>query len=133
MARLASILPPGPDLTRKDVGHPSMTLLEQMEIDRRARREQLRRRTREELASALGELLPSEQVIVFGSLTKPGRFTENSDVDIALENEPAAVSVYQLTGQLAERLGRPADVILLGECRFAAKIRREGEIWTPRD
>lgn len=133
MAHLKGILPPVTDLVTPKGRHLSMTLLEQMQIDRCARREQLRHKTREQLVSALRELLPSEKVIVFGSLTKTGRFTENSDVDIALESEPHGMTVYQLASQLAERLGRPADVILLFECRFAAKIRREGEIWTPRD
>lgn len=71
-------------------------------------------------------------MIVFGSLLKPGRFNENSDVDLALENEPANMSMYQLTSLLAENLGRPVDVVLLSECRFQEKVLREGERWTLR-
>ena len=73
-----------------------------------------------------------EQVVVFGSLSKPGRFGELSDVDIALEMAPRGVSVCQLISLLSEFLGRRVDVVLLGECRFAEKIRREGELWMLR-
>ena len=69
---------------------------------------------------------------MFGSLIKPGRFSEESDADIALEKEPAAISLYQLTSRLAEFLGRSVDVVLLPECRFRERILREGEVWTPQ-
>lgn len=107
-----------------------MTLLQQMESERRQRREFLRAETRRELQAALNDLLPGGRVIVFGSLLKPGRFSEASDVDLALEVEPAGISVCQLTGLLAERLGRRVDVVLLPECRFRNRIMREGETWT---
>jgi predicted nucleotidyltransferase len=107
-----------------------MTLLQQMEHERKERLERLRLATRADLETALRELLPGERVIVFGSLTKPGRFQDASDVDIALEAEPAHLSQYQLIALLAERLGRPVDVVLLPECRLREKIEREGEPWT---
>ena len=109
-----------------------MTLLQQMEAERLKRRESLRLQTQEELRVALRELLPDEKVIVFGSLVKPGRFSEASDVDVALAAEPTGLSLYQLTGLLAELLGRRVDVVLLPECRFADKIIREGELWMPQ-
>ncbi len=107
-----------------------MSLLQQMECERKQRREFLRTETRRELQAALNDLLPAGRVIVFGSLLKPGRFNEASDVDLALEVEPAGMSVYQLTSVLAERLGRRVDVVLLPECRFRERIVREGETWT---
>lgn len=109
-----------------------MTLLQQMEAERLKRREALRLQTQGELRTALRELLPHEKVIVFGSLVKPGRFSEASDVDLALEAEPAGLSLYQLTGLLAEWLDRRVDVVLLSECRFRDKIIREGELWMPQ-
>ena len=60
----------------------------------------------------------------------PERLNEASDIDLALESEPAGMSVYQLTSLLAERLGRRVDVVLLPECRFRDRIVREGEKWT---
>jgi predicted nucleotidyltransferase len=107
-----------------------VTLLQQMDADRRAANERLRLETRRELRTALEELLPGHTVIIFGSLTRPGRFSEFSDADIALLEEPSNLSVYQLISLLGERLGRRVDVVVLPECRFRDKIEREGESWT---
>jgi predicted nucleotidyltransferase len=107
-----------------------MTVLQKMTAERLQNCERLRRKMRRELRRALGELVPARKVIVFGSLAKQSQFTENSDVDVALESEPAGLSLYQLTSLLAERLGRRVDVVLLPECRFRDKILREGEAWT---
>jgi predicted nucleotidyltransferase len=97
---------------------------------RAARREELRLSTRAELKRALAELLPSQAVLVFGSLTVPNQFRQDSDVDIALETETDGMSLFSLAGQLEERLGRPVDVVILNRCRFRKKIEREGELWT---
>lgn len=107
-----------------------MTLLQEMARERNARREQLRRATRRQLQTALAELLPGASVIFFGSLVRSGEFSETSDVDLALTEEPVGISIYQLASLLGERLGRPVDVLLLDECRFRDKILREGETWT---
>ena len=109
---------------------PSVTLLQQMDAQRQAANERLRLQTRRKLDEALEEFLAGQQAIVFGSVVKPGCFSEASDVDLALVTEPSGMSVYLLTSMLAERLGRPVDVLLLAECRFREKILREGERWT---
>ena len=75
-------------------------------------------------------MIPGSRVILFESLTKPGVFNDRSDVDLALETEPAGISIYQLSGRLSEEMGRPVDVVLFSECRFRQKILREGEAWT---
>ena len=110
-----------------------MTVLQAMEAERLQNRERLRLEMRRELRAALSEFAAVRKVIVFGSLAKQGRFTENSDIDVALESEPPGLSCYQLTSLLAERLGRRVDVVLLPECRFRDKILREGETWTLPD
>ena len=110
-----------------------MTLLQQMDAERYRRREVLRGDVRQRLHAALTELAPVQTVIVFGSLAKPGRFSETSDVDVALWTEPAGMTTDLLTSLLAERVGRPVDVVLLSECRFRDRILREGETWTRLD
>ncbi|MGH9837869.1 MAG: nucleotidyltransferase family protein [Blastocatellia bacterium] len=79
----------------------------------------------------LERMLPGREVWVFGSVIRPGAFRENSDVDLALREEPADISSYRLQSLLEEALGRPVDVILLPESRFAETILREGQRWTP--
>lgn len=119
---------PGPTGTE---GPRRVTALQELQRVRRVRCGRLRQITRRRLRAALRDIAPAERVIVFGSLTKPGRFRETSDV--ALEGEPAGLSVYQLTSLLAEAVGRPVDVVLLPECRFRDKILRESERWTLPD
>lgn len=109
------------------------TLLQEMEQQRLQRRERLRAEVRRELREVLPQTIPGQRVVVFGSLTKPGRFHEESDIDLALESEPPGMSLYQLVSRLAERLGRRVDVLLLHESRFQDKILREGETWTLPD
>ncbi|MDQ3118163.1 MAG: nucleotidyltransferase domain-containing protein [Verrucomicrobiota bacterium] len=110
-----------------------MTLLQQMAYDRARRRETLRLATRRQLRRALRTIVPAQRVVLFGSLVKPGRFSEISDIDLALEREPSGMTHYQLTSLLAERLGRRVDIVLLPECRFRDRIAREGEVWMPKD
>jgi predicted nucleotidyltransferase len=106
------------------------TLLFRRDEDRRARRLAVRLQVRLDLRAALEALVPGERVWIFGSLTQPGRFNDRSDVDVALEAEPAIMSAGRLSSELSERLARPVDVVLLEACRFRDKIRREGELWT---
>lgn len=108
-----------------------MTLLRQRDHDRVQRRLELIVETRQRLKRALSSLIPGQRVIVFGSVTKPGTFNDHSDVDVALESEPAHMSVAQLQSELEERLQRPVDIVLLNQCRFCEKITREGEVWMP--
>lgn len=106
------------------------TLLFRRDEARRARRLTLQAEVVGELRAALTALVPGSRVWVFGSLVQPGRFNDASDVDIALEAEPEAMSVERLASELAERLRRPVDVLVLDRCRFRDKVLREGELWT---
>jgi predicted nucleotidyltransferase len=108
---------------------PRDTLLFRRDEARRAGRLAVQSRVRRDLRAALEELVPGEGVWIFGSLMHPGKFTDASDVDLALEAEPAAMSAGRLSSELSERLARPVDVVLLESCRFRDKIRREGELW----
>lgn len=107
-----------------------MTLLAQMQAEKDAHRERLRLAVRARLQAVLGEVLPGEGCWVYGSLTRTGAYRETSDVDLALEREPVGRSLFLLGSLLEEKVGRPVDLVLLGETRLAEKIRREGERWT---
>ena len=106
-----------------------MTFLKARDTARRQRRLQVREETRQRLRRVLMELIPGERVIIFGSLTQPGVFNDASDIDLALEHEPAAITTGCLLVELMERMARKVDVVLLSESRLREKILREGEVW----
>ena len=91
------------------------------------RKAALRRLTRllDEHAAELG----LSEAIIFGSITHPGRFGEDSDIDIAVE-EIGAEALFDAMSLLSSELDRPVDIVRLGECRFAARIRERGIRWT---
>lgn len=107
------------------------TLLARMTAERTGRREAARLEARERLQEALALLLPpGSEVWVFGSVLRPGRFREDSDLDIAIESLPPGMSEAWLQYQLALRTDRAVDVLNLHETGLRARIRREGEKWT---
>lgn len=107
------------------------TLLARMSAERAGRREAARMAARERLREALAELLPPGcEVWVFGSVLRPGRFREDSDVDIAVDSLPPGLSEGWLQFQLALRIDRAVDLLNLNETGLREKIEREGEKWT---
>lgn len=95
-------------------------------VRRRAERERLLALLRAELST----LLPAgETVWIFGSLTNPERFSDHSDIDLALVRRPPPFSEFWLQGELELRLGRRVDVVILSETRLRGKIETEGVKW----
>jgi predicted nucleotidyltransferase len=68
-------------------------------------------------------------VWLYGSLVKPGRFHEWSDVDLAFESLPPGMSLEYLQSLLSADVGREVDVCLVDRTRLRATIEREGERW----
>ncbi|MFQ6100784.1 MAG: nucleotidyltransferase family protein [Anaerolineae bacterium] len=107
-------------------------LLDEALARRRTVLEQERQAALSDVLCLLAELGPRYSIrraYIFGSLTRPGHFTEHSDVDIAVElMEPehffAAISTF------AAALGREVDLVELDKCHFAHRIRERGIEWT---
>ena len=100
------------------------------ERERRRRRDaQLADHTRGLLTAALARHVPGTAVWVYGSLVKPGRFHEWSDVDVVFESLPAGMSLEYLRSLLSADVGREVDVCMLERTRLRAAIEREGERW----
>ncbi|MCC6442823.1 MAG: nucleotidyltransferase domain-containing protein [Armatimonadetes bacterium] len=110
-----------------------MSTLSRLEKRRRERRESMRLEALSLLRAALTEILPGQPVYVYGSILRPGAFSEQSDIDIALVGPPRDGSVYLVQARIEEIVGRPVDVVLLEETRLKVKIMREGELWTSWD
>jgi uncharacterized protein len=100
------------------------------ERERRSKRDTaLADRTRALLRAALARHVPGTTVWVYGSLIKPGRFHEWSDVDIAVESLPVGMSLEYLQSLLSADVEREVDVCFLDRTRLRPFIEREGERW----
>lgn len=86
-------------------------------------------RTRELLRVALKRHAPGTAVWVYGSLVKPGRFHEWSDVDVAFESLPSGMSLEYLQSLLSADVGREVDVCLIDRTRLKPVIEGSGERW----
>jgi uncharacterized protein len=75
-----------------------------------------------------GEQYGMQGVYVFGSLTAAGQFTEQSDVDVAIESMNAEY-FFDVMGLLVTELEREVDLVELSKCHFAQKIREQGILW----
>ena len=86
-------------------------------------------RTRDLLSAALARHVSGTVVWVYGSLVKPGRFHEWSDVDAALESLPAGMTLEYLQSLLSADVGREVDVCLIDRTRLRSVIEGSGERW----
>ncbi len=106
-----------------------VNLHEKLERGRMTKRRAEAEHARQCLRLALGRVQGLNKAVVFGSLVRADAFHSRSDIDVAIEQEPPGQTCYQLAALLEEELGRPVDVVLLGETRLRDKIIREGELW----
>ena len=94
-------------------------------------RERLRQVVMNDVFQALEKLseeVSFQDVYLFGSLSKPYRFWESSDVDIAfkaLDKDRLCFTISFLSRQL----GRDVNVLPIEEIHFREKILREGIRW----
>jgi hypothetical protein len=71
-----------------------------------------------------------EEIYLFGSILKPGKFQPDSDVDIGVKGLNK-FSLYAFIGDISAILNREVDVVRLEECPFAEKIVKSGVKWNP--
>lgn len=83
----------------------------------------------ETLLEEAGERFGLRQAVIFGSIITPGRFTDRSDVDVAVVELPAE-AFFPLAAFLSADLGRDVDLVWLEDLHFAATVRRDGRLWT---
>ena len=109
----------------------STHLLDRALARERERRERRRRERLAEVFGALEELsrrVPFEEVYIFGSLAKPYRYFDDSDVDVAfvgLRDE----DFFQAIAFLSQKLKAEVDVLQLEGHPLREKIVREGIKW----
>jgi predicted nucleotidyltransferase len=110
----------------------STAVLDQVIAERRKRWETERQTLLAHLLAWLDENAASygvTQAYIFGSLAQPGRFTDHSDVDVAVV-DVADGRFFSFAAALSIVLERDVDLLELHACHFAAKIKTEGILWT---
>lgn len=75
-----------------------------------------------------GQRYNIRRAYIFGSVTRPGHFTPESDIDIAIDSIDAE-HFFAAMSALSTALGYDVDMVELEQCSFGAKIRREGILW----
>lgn len=106
-------------------------VLDQALVERRAEWEARRQIMLARVTAALEEVAPAfgvRRAYIFGSLAKPGRYHEHSDVDVAIE-WPGDGDFFDLAAEVSRRIGQDIDILPLDRIPFADKIRREGILW----
>ena len=105
-----------------------------LELEKRER-EELRLQLIKKLFDIFGRLrreVPFEDAYLFGSIIKPYKFMEGSDVDIGFTG---LGDEYFFTAMsfISREISRDVDVIQLEGYRLAEKIKRDGIRWTRKD
>ena len=77
----------------------------------------------------LGAQYGIDRAWIFGSVTRPNRFTQRSDVDIAVETLNPD-DLFDAISAFSNYLARDVDLVVLNKCHFAHRIRTEGFLWT---
>ena len=93
--------------------------------------EDLRQKALIKLYTALDELKKRygwNEIYIFGSVSKPGFFHKNSDIDIGVSGLDSG-DLYRFTAELSAIMERNVDIVRLEESKMADAIRRKGEPW----
>jgi uncharacterized protein len=99
--------------------------------EREARRLQLIERLLD-ILERLSEKVSFDEAYIFGSVIKPHRFVEVSDIDIGfigLKDE----AFFKTMSFISNEIGLEVDVIQLEGHRLAEKVKKEGIRWTQKD
>ena len=76
----------------------------------------------------MSKIVYFEEAYIFGSILKPGRFYNDSDIDIAvkgLKNQ----DFFLFMARLSDALGKDVDILQLEKHRLKDKIIKEGLLW----
>ena len=110
-------------------------LLDEVIKKKRKKKEELRLWVIAKILTALDRLsgeIAFDEAYLFGSVTKPFKFSERSDIDIGfigLDNR----HFFKVMSYISEEVGRDVDIIQLEDYRLADKIKKGGVLWRRND
>ena len=105
----------------------AFAVLEEAERRRAAGREDGRRDALDRAERALSRMVERfaiREAYLFGSVLRPGRFGDHSDIDLAVAG--LGHRYWTFASEFSQAVGREVDVVELEHSRFAERIRREG-------
>ncbi len=114
---------------------PPDLLLDEVIAKNRKRQEEYRRRVIEKILAAIDKLseeIAFKEAYLFGSVTKPFRFSESSDIDIGFMGLDDR-RFFKVMSYISDEAGRDVDIVQLEDHRLAAKIKRGGIRWRRKD
>lgn len=85
-----------------------------------------------DILERLSKKVSFDEAYLFGSVTKPHRFAELSDIDVGfirLKDE----DFFKTIAFISNEIGLEVDVIQMEGHRLADKVKREGIRWTEKD
>ena len=106
----------------------STYLLDDTVFRKKEERENLRLDVLKKLHYIIGKLyleVPFTEAYIFGSVTKPYEFSENSDADIGFRGLKDEY-FFKAMAFISREINRDVDVVQLERSRFAKKIKKEG-------
>jgi len=106
-------------------------LLDEVIEKKRKKQEELRLLLIEKILAVIGKLseeIDFKEAYLFGSVTKPFRFSERSDIDIGFVGLDDR-HFFKVMSLLSEEAGRDVDIVQLEDHLLADKIKRGGIRW----
>lgn len=110
-------------------------LLDEAIEKKRKGQEELRLHVIEKILTTLHRLsrqIAYEEVYLFGSVAKPFRFSERSDVDIGFIGLDDR-HYFRVMSYISEETGYDVDIVQLEDHRLADKIKKWGIRWRRKD
>lgn len=110
-------------------------LLDEVIAKKRKRQEDIRLRAVEKVLAAIGrlsEIIPFAEAYLFGSVAKPYRFTETSDIDIGFVGLDDK-HFFKAMSFLSQETGHDVDIVQLENHRLSDKIKKGDIQWRRRD
>jgi len=113
----------------------STAFLDEVIEKQKREREKQRLLTIEKVFSVIDHLsgeMALDEIYLFGSVTKPFRFSEESDIDLACTGLKDR-HFFKLMSAISRATGHDVDIVQLENHRLADKIKREGIKWKKKN
>lgn len=106
----------------------SIHLIEKLEKEKRQKLEHTRQAFLQKCKLEINEYFSTlivDEVYLTGSILKAGKFSNRSDIDIAVKGLPDGM-YFKTIFELEQIIDRKIEIIELEKCNFAEKIRTTG-------